>query len=664
MEKYAIPGVYSTVGKTTHKSLHRLRTIVASTELRKPEPPKAQEFPGEGDVPAEEQVHLLRYAQVLGARRFGRSASGGLWRQVSSLGNSGGASASCGDLRHRPSSKLNTSIDVGPPSPTSPVSMASPTGRPLNPGQSPTPSPTAAASTYAQTPAAHDEPLALTLHPKHKEMPEPPTKQSQMFLSQGQEKETFCEAARSKLKRFVHAAKLHKNPEVGRYTATHTLIHERTPSCDFGEREKHPSRRIPEDLPDNCLGPESLLDNCFSRSASSSRHLSHSMSAPLEQMALQTARPDLAKISGIKPNEVSCPAADKDDQDKKTSHFQRKPDVDLGAYLPRKDMVWKDTWEPGKYGIQWSSVESKPRCGKNFEQHLTRAERAKKQDRLATELLREEGRSFKEPLKLDRGLYRGGPQVRKRVTHVRKMSQDLDRPPLAKQRAAYYDEDDPEVCSVTLKREMECDSSTVDNAVVARRDYTILMDKSLDRDRALRGTRVFQGDISLRASQGLLRKDAVHEVESSVEQCKESPNRLRPGKSVPFHLVVGRRRPQQSPSSSPLRQPRAKCAPDFVRVPPCRGYYASTEVPAMSVPWFERSHESLPSWDASEWDEGDSLQQMLPGQSAQGLDLGPAPGAEGLDLGGAFGEAGGALEGPGPSVEELEEELREVLATA
>lgn len=602
MEKYAVPGVYSAVGKTTHRSLHRLRTLAEATNLSKPESPKAQELPGEGEIPPKEAVDLLRQAQALGARRIGKGAS-----SASALSNSidGGAS------RRRPSAKLNI-VDSGLLSDAAPVAMASPLNRSLKGAPSPVPSPTNASFTYPQTPTAGKEPLRLTLHLRDKEAVAPPVRPSPAFVSHGMQKEVYCESARAQFKRFVAPAQ-HKNPELGRYAATHTLVHERSLSCTFGMREKHSSRKVAEDLPDNCLGPESLLENCFSRSASASTLFGRSKYS-LEQMSVQTPRPELSKIAGIKLHEVSCPAVDKDDQDKKTSVIPRSPTWDIGIYLPRKDLVKKDFWEPGKYEIQYTAVQNQPRTGMGFEREMSREERSKTTP-IVKGILRKEGLATQP----DRGLYRGGPQVRERIKNVRNMSQDTDRPPLTKRAAVYYDESNPEVVSATLKREMEFDSSTVDHAVVSRRDQCISMGRSLARDQALRGSRVFQGDISMRASQGLMCKDTVSEMECSVAQCKEAPNRLRQGRFVPFRLMAGRKKNEATPAFSPLRQPRDNCAPDFARIPPQRGYHSSMDFPAMAVPWHERAHEPMPAWDASEWDEGDSLQSLLPGQSAKVL---------------------------------------------
>lgn len=209
------------------------------------------------------------------------------------------------------------------------------------------------------------------------------------------------------------------------------------------------------------------------------------------------------------------------------------------------------------------------------------------------------GRSFpamrmQSPNLPERSLFRSAPVANKRVTHVMHFEKDLKRPPLMKAVPTYHDLDNPDHCAAVHEREMTFDASTVDRAVTGRRDIGVTsMGKTLSRHRAGRGSRISQNDICYRSMLGHTGMETTSQMECSVEECKESPSRLRSDLGTTFEQSISRTTARTP--TSPLRRPREALAPDFARMPQQSGLEARM---AVTVVPRSRTHDPLPGWNS------------------------------------------------------------------
>jgi len=154
----------------------------------------------------------------------------------------------------------------------------------------------------------------------------------------------------------------------------------------------------------------------------------------------------------------------------------------------------------------------------------------------------------------------------------------------------YYDEEDPEVSEAVLQRSLEFDASTVDYAVIPRRDHAPRMGADIARHRKVRGLRMIQADPGLMASHGMGLPECRHQIECSVEKSKEVPSRLRPDIGTTFDQVRGR---QPRLAACPVAHPRQNM--EFLRTAPA-GFNMRASVGRPMVDARTRSYDALPDW--------------------------------------------------------------------
>merc|ERR1712060_833098 len=166
-------------------------------------------------------------------------------------------------------------------------------------------------------------------------------------------------------------------------------------------------------------------------------------------------------------------------------------------------------------------------------------------------------------VKTDRSLFRACPQTRPRVLNVRNFSKGLGRPSV--ERAEYYDVDDPAATAETMKRELAFDADTADHAVIPRRDHAPSMARSLERNRAGHGARLFQDDHAVRTMHGIRPHSPRKQDEDDIEDSEEISPEPKPARGLTFEQYKGRAPSRMYGKFSPLKKPRDMVAPDFSR---------------------------------------------------------------------------------------------------
>lgn len=166
----------------------------------------------------------------------------------------------------------------------------------------------------------------------------------------------------------------------------------------------------------------------------------------------------------------------------------------------------------------------------------------------------------------DRSLHRSGPALRSKVLSINDFTNDLTRPPLAKPATVYCKDEDHEA---VMAWENNFDTFAAHESVEPRHDHSLQMNRSLARNRAGQGARIFQGDRAVRSSRGMCLPDPRSLEDCSVEHGKESPSRLRSVAGVGFGLVKGRAG-AASANGKPVAHPNT--AEEFERVAPQPGF--------------------------------------------------------------------------------------------
>jgi len=421
----------------------------------------------------------------------------------------------------------------------------------------------------------------------------PSPKESAVFTSLGTQSDVFCELSRMKLNRFFRQTGANEQrPEVGRYRPNTTLVQPRTPAWDFAEKRKTQSRsmEVETDIPDS----EMLSRFDASRSTLGTPC---SCRPGLEQITLASERPDLAKMNFVQMSDLRAQAKDRSEQDRRTSHVPRRPEWDFEKPLGRAADVRDTFYEAGKYDVRYEAVLSSPKQCVGFTKVLSRSTPVLGRYTPSSILVADDESS---PCLLDRSLYRLSPCTRPRVTHVRDNSLDLERPPLAKQRATDYDESDPAAVEATLRQEMTLDKSKIDRVVAHRSDYTTNMARSLARGRAGLGARICQDDICIRSMQGKAALEKPSMVEGRTDKTQESSAKPRTDMGLTFDMGTARAPTRKYGKFSSLKQPRSMAAPDFSRAAPQPGFDPRTTV---KVPLRKsRTHEALPGWSGESAD--------------------------------------------------------------
>lgn len=290
-------------------------------------------------------------------------------------------------------------------------------------------------------------------------------------------------------------------------------------------------------------------------------------------------------------------------RDEMASANLRKPDWDFvkhsGEHKVEKLQGFQ-YFEPAKYNVNLDTVLPTPKDGVRFRRALGRAHTV---SHLAPKAVLVPPRKGFAP---DRSCFRGSSQTVPRKVNIQKFEEDTDRPPLNSYKAVYYDENDPVANARVWDQEMSFDASNADHFVIPRRDYSIHMNTCVTRQRASKGSRMYENDLGMLHSQGGLSQTSVED--KTVEESKEVPSRVRPDVGVTFNQMKGRHGKPSPNASRPhgsLRKPKESATFDFSRTAPA-GFASRSAVAGSPVrPSRTRKHQALPSWDVEGQDESE-----------------------------------------------------------
>jgi len=569
-----VPGDYSSAGRATGRHLSRLRTKVKIDEAgpgrdvdgafvgSEGASPKSPAFPASPQSVLADALRLDVAASPTGRPRSSMSAPGSAERLAENIRASLSGTAVGGGASGHPG--RSSSSDLGD--------------------------------------ASADD-LELTVR---KERP------SIAFTCMGQDKPRYCDMAGANLGRFAFPAKLDQRPEIGRYEVLHgdrgtRVVQERNPEWDFAARPRHQSRK---ELDMSLLEKDPFgAQDQFDQHLSSFHRASCTSPKAREQLRRSRARPPLEKCQGrtyhdrIQMSEPPLGAKDWNFHDLSSSKRPRVPDWSFEKHAgSHRVEIINTTYEPAKYAVSWSCVESPVKSGLSFDLSLSRSASAGHTGRGPGQLGLGSPKAPK-----DRSLARDCPLTRQRVVRVSNFTKELSRPPLEGNRSAYHDEQDPEANEAVLQRSLTFDASIADRAVIPRSDIALRMCHSLTRERAGRGDRIFQADNGLRMAKGIGHHEGRTALEASVEQAKEVPSRCRPDMGMTFDQAVGREdaSPKTRKTYSSLRQPRELAAPDFARNAPLPGFATRASIPRTLVPARHRAHEADPRWQTECLDEAE-----------------------------------------------------------
>eukprot|EP00747_Dinoflagellata_sp_TGD_P128698 gnl/TRDRNA2_/TRDRNA2_174585_c4_seq19.p1 gnl/TRDRNA2_/TRDRNA2_174585_c4~~gnl/TRDRNA2_/TRDRNA2_174585_c4_seq19.p1 ORF type:complete len:614 (+),score=84.72 gnl/TRDRNA2_/TRDRNA2_174585_c4_seq19:181-2022(+) len=333
-----------------------------------------------------------------------------------------------------------------------------------------------------------------------------------------------------------------------------------------------------------------------------------------EPMTLAEPRCPLGKVGRVHViyNEVSAPAEDLLVQDTRTRNL-RYPEWNFHRDEPRKSAAAANTLEPGKYDINWHSVDAKVRNGVPFDRGLTRSVSCATLGYIAPPAILhpEETRSpggYVPNLAVYKDL------VRKRITNVNDFKREMPRFDKGLSRLP-YDETDPEVCALTLHHQMIWDARTMDSYVTERRDIAPDFGKYVSRGKAsVAGLRNLQKDLAVRGSVGL--GGCINEApkELTVDQREaraadgshmNGTHSMKPDRGPKFdHYTV------HPPAYAHLpNAPTKNCAKlssrqkpremDFKRKPDVPGFTMRTKIGGPIAPQKSRTYEALPEWSTA-----------------------------------------------------------------
>eukprot|EP00927_Polykrikos_kofoidii_P032412 TRINITY_DN27620_c0_g1_i1.p1 TRINITY_DN27620_c0_g1~~TRINITY_DN27620_c0_g1_i1.p1 ORF type:complete len:612 (+),score=106.27 TRINITY_DN27620_c0_g1_i1:237-2072(+) len=343
-------------------------------------------------------------------------------------------------------------------------------------------------------------------------------------------------------------------PDPGWYRMHYQLVHHRTPAWDFGERPRTMSRAamqaqdeasrraVPEageatgSRPSSNAGDPgggTTSDGAFLTGVSledpSDLHCAEN--SPQKEskqtktaMALATERPELRKVGRVPVHghEVSLPSDSLLQQDIKTDKF-RAPEWNFSQTAGRKASAADSKLPPGKYDYNLDIVGPRAKVGMSFERQLQRDVCVRNLGYSAPPrvLHPDEDRTQKSastlrgPM-LDRSLAKDA--VRSRVTNVRDMSLDLERPVPTSASQEYHDKRDPEVCDGVLQRSLAFDPEVASAAVRKRQDVAPDFRRMLPRGRsAVQGVRSLQGDTAVRGSVGFGFAETTGQLKHNVD---------------------------------------------------------------------------------------------------------------------------------------------------
>lgn len=429
-------------------------------------------------------------------------------------------------------------------------------------------------------------------------------KASPCFTSLGQDTSVFCDRARVLSGRFCFPVKLAETPDYNRYKPQHKSVKERIPSWDIGERPKHQTKKLQDSY--NDLDPFRSIDlsstniSCFST-------LSKKQSK--DQMSLTTARNDMCNISSasrtwrdpILMHESPEYATEWHLQDTSSSRKERQPNWDFDKHCRgRKNGVKHTYFEAGKFEPQSNTM---PKNGVDFSRSISRrAASCGQLGHLAPQaMLKSNSSSTRanssrntENVQADRSMFRACPQTRPRVLNVQDFSKGLARSSV--ERSVHYDTDDPAASAATLQQELSFDADSADHVVIPRRDHAPSMARSLDRNRAGHGARLFQEDHAVRTMHGLF---TTKQGEGTIENSEEVPSDARPVRGICFEQYKGRAPSRINGKFSPLKKPRDMAAPDFSRKEPLPGFETSCKINTPALGQRSRAHEPLPNWTST-----------------------------------------------------------------
>lgn len=418
------------------------------------------------------------------------------------------------------------------------------------------------------------------------------------FTSLGLDSERFCEQTGTQHRRFVSPARREQKPELGYYKASHAITLERSPSWEIGAKPRHASRKDSGEQPDiggsisamsgSCSPAKRGWDSLALKDGTRNRD---QLKASLEPMALGSERPSLFKVCSDEGNDdiPVLPTEDLHRTYERTTCLQRQAVYDFSKWQKRQALPSKECqyFEAGKYRVKYSVVDAAVRGGRPFQHHV-RSDAGSRNAPKAV-MVPDDGKSGIWP---DRSLYRSALLARPRATHISDFSKELERPSIIKTGGTFYDDDDPEACRATLERELNFDASSVDVAVTTRRDSAPDMQRSLRREAAGVGARVFQSDSAMRSSKGFGFSETATEAFSSVEACKESPSREKQDRLVAIDRMKGRDRLEELEILSPLRK-KLTTGPFERKAMAGFKPRSSTSTPVKRAP---RAHEALPDW--------------------------------------------------------------------